>query len=98
MVKRKCKLCFEEKMLCESHLMPRALYRMTRGSGSKGAVERVVEFNGVEFCGVVSQEVTGLRASIESRGDKDRRQPSKTTTLAFAGRAVAHCIFSHKKA
>lgn len=32
----KCKLCLLEKELQHSHLMPRALYRMARGSGSRG--------------------------------------------------------------
>lgn len=31
-----CKMCLAEKELQESHLMPRALYRMARGSGTKG--------------------------------------------------------------
>jgi hypothetical protein len=31
-----CKLCLSNTDLQESHLMPRALYRMARGSGSKG--------------------------------------------------------------
>jgi hypothetical protein len=31
-----CKLCTLKKQLQESHLMPRALYRMARGSGIKG--------------------------------------------------------------
>lgn len=31
-----CKLCKFQKDLQESHLMPRALYRMARGSGTKG--------------------------------------------------------------
>jgi hypothetical protein len=31
-----CKLCLRDKNLQESHLMPRALYRMARGSGTKG--------------------------------------------------------------
>ena len=31
-----CKLCLKDKPLCESHLMPRALYRMARGQGRKG--------------------------------------------------------------
>lgn len=31
-----CKLCLREKDLQESHLMPRALYRMARGSGTHG--------------------------------------------------------------
>jgi hypothetical protein len=32
----KCKLCLLVKELRDSHLMPRALYRMARGSGQKG--------------------------------------------------------------
>jgi hypothetical protein len=36
MVWGKCKLCLHDKELQGSHLMPRALYRMARGSGSKG--------------------------------------------------------------
>jgi hypothetical protein len=36
MEKGKCKLCLEEKMLCASHLVPKALYRMARGPGRRG--------------------------------------------------------------
>ncbi len=32
----KCKLCLLHKPLCDSHLMPRALYRMARGKGTRG--------------------------------------------------------------
>jgi hypothetical protein len=32
----KCKLCLQDKDLQESHLLPRALYRMSRGAGRKG--------------------------------------------------------------
>src|SRR5271167_4910830 len=38
----KCKLCLLDKDLQESHLMPRALYRMARGSGGKGNQDPVV--------------------------------------------------------
>ncbi|HWO34768.1 MAG TPA: hypothetical protein VNO32_38745 [Candidatus Acidoferrum sp.] len=36
MVRGKCKLCLKEKDLQDSHLLPRALYRMARGDGAKG--------------------------------------------------------------
>lgn len=32
----KCKLCLRDRELQDSHLMPRALYRMARGSGTEG--------------------------------------------------------------
>jgi hypothetical protein len=36
MVRGICKLCLQERDLQESHLMPRSLYRMARGDGTKG--------------------------------------------------------------
>lgn len=36
MPKGMCKLCLKQRDLQESHLMPRALYRMARGVGTKG--------------------------------------------------------------